>query len=114
MADSRLTINAQTMEILVDPERMMEKSSFITGKVEILTECIAGFEDKVNDTSGYWIGEAGDLYRSMYRESKEEIGEIMERLRSHANKLYAIAQQSSENEKEVTELAESLMDQVII
>lgn len=113
MAGSGLTINAQTMEIRVDPERMVEKASSIEGKTGVLRECLSEFEGKINNTSYYWIGEAGDLYRSRYRESQEEISEMIDRLRSHAKKLHAIAQQSSENEKEVTEIAESLMDQVI-
>ena len=113
MADSSLNISAQTMEIRVDPEIMMEKSSAIEGKVRTLTECIGRFENKVNATSYYWIGEAGELYRSLYRESQDEMAEIIERISSLAGKLHGIAQQSSENEKEVTELAESLMDQVI-
>ncbi len=113
MADSGFTISAQTVEIRVDPERMMEKSSSIEGRLGILTECLARFEEKVNATSYYWIGEAGELYRGMYRESRDEINGILTRLRSNTAKLRSIAQQSSENEKEVTEIAESLMDQVI-
>ncbi len=113
MAESGFTISAQTVEIRVEPERMIEKASSVEGRLGGLTESLARFEEKVNATSYYWVGEAGELYRGKYRDSKEEINGIIARIRSNTAKLRSIAQQSSENEKEVTEIAESLMEQVI-
>ena len=103
-----------TAQIRVNPEHLAAKASSIEGKLRGLTAALTEFEQKVNRTGGYWSGEAGDLYRSKYQESKEEIYDMLDRIRSHAGNLSAIARNSSENERESEELAESLMEQVII
>lgn len=107
-------ICTENINIHAAPEQMRKKAESVEAKASVLAECMAVLEHKINATSYYWEGEAGELYRGIYRESKKEMDEVLHRLRSHAKKLCLIAQQMEQNEKEIAKTTENLMDSVIV
>ena len=107
-------IFTENISIHAAPKQMCKKAESVETKASALAECMAVLEHKINATSYYWQGEAGDLYRSIYREPKKEMDDILHRLRSHAKKLYLVAQQMERNEQEIVKTVENLMDSVIV
>lgn len=70
----------------------------LKGKAESMAAILAKMRadlqimtDVMQRTSGYWVGEAGDKYRDLYMEEKEEITEILRRLSEHPNDLLSMA-----------------------
>ena len=52
----------------------------------------------VEKSSGYWVGEAGDMHRQNYTDQIENIETMLKRLSEHPVDLSTIAQKYSETE----------------
>jgi len=99
--------------IKVSTEVLVAKANEVTQRINSMSNCFDDLETLIARTSYYWIGEAGDMHRKLYQEQKEDVTEMMKRLREHPRDLIAIAQNYSETEKSVTEVANMLSGDVI-
>lgn len=79
------------MVVNVPPVRLKEQADEVSGKIREMTEVFEELEEIISRTSHYWNGEAGDYYRTLYGENKEEIEGILKRLREHPGKLLQAA-----------------------
>ena len=74
------------------PERLREKAGQVSWEVRAMTDAFEELAAVISKTSHYWIGEAGDHYRTLYTENKEEIEEMLKRLEQHPGWLLQKAQ----------------------
>ena len=99
--------------IKVKPEVLVEKSHDVSADIRKMASCFENLERIINRTSYYWIGEAGDMHRKLYQEQKENVDEMMRRLKEHPQDLLTIAQNYVQTETSVEEIANQLSGDVI-
>ncbi len=100
--------------IKVTTAELYAKSQSISQLLSRMQGNFQGLKVTVDKTGNYWIGEAGDAHREMYREMVPHIEEIAQRLQEHIRELQEIAGVYEETEHQVQELAESLPSDVIV
>ncbi len=101
------------VHIKVSTEVLNEKAQAVSKSISDMANCFERLEMIVNRTSYYWIGEAGDLHRKMYRDQKENVEEMIKRLKEHPRDLTAIAQNYQAVDAKVTQMANVLSGDVI-
>lgn len=98
----------------VTPERMYTEADEVLRNIQKMKVEFDKIQATVNKTKGYWIGEAGELYRTKYFEKEPEIEEIFKRMMEHVTDLKQMAAVYSEAENIAQEVAESLPSDVIL
>lgn len=97
----------------VTPEEMLKKAAEVESYVKRIESRFQELDRIVNRTSGYWNGDAGDKYRKVYGDDKDERTRIINRLSEHVADLRAMAGVYSQTEKDVETIANSLPADVI-
>ena len=87
------------------PERLREKADQVSQEISAMSDAFEELATVISRTSHYWIGEAGDHYRTLYTENKEEIEEMFKRLGQHPGRLLQKAQVSEPDERDKTQPA---------
>lgn len=85
------------------PERLREKADHVSQEIVAMTDAFGELAAVISRTSHYWIGEAGDHYRTLYTENKEEIEEMLRRLGQHPGWLLQKAQISEPDGQDKTQ-----------
>lgn len=98
----------------VTPEEMLKKANEVEAYVQRIEKRFEELDRIVNRTSAYWQGDAGDKYRRVYGDDKDERTRIINRLREHVTDLRSMAGVYSKTEKEVESIAQSLPADVIL
>ena len=101
------------VHIKVSTEVLESKSETVSKSVDNMVNCFDELERIINRTSYYWIGEAGDLHRRLYQEQKDNIEEMIKRLREHPRDLIAIAQNYQTANTRAMEIASALPGDII-
>ncbi len=98
---------ASTGDIILKeaPERLREKADQVSQEISAMTDAFEELAAVISKTSHYWIGEAGDHYRMLYTENKEEIEEMLKRLEQHPGWLLQKAQVSEPDGRDKTQPA---------
>lgn len=99
--------------IKVEPEVLVEKSQEVSASIRKMASCFEDLERIINRTNYYWIGEAGDMHRRLYQEQKENVDEMMRRLKEHPQDLLTIAQNYVQTERAVEAVANQLSGNAI-
>ena len=99
--------------IKVGPEVLVEKSQEVSASIRKMASCFEDLERIINRTNYYWIGEAGDMHRSLYQEQKENVDEMIRRLKEHPQDLLTIAQNYVQTEQAVEAVANRLSGNAI-
>lgn len=99
--------------IKVTPEVLIQKAEVVKGKISTMQTAFTNMMNTVSKSNSYWVGDAGDAHRKVYKEYEPEITEIFNRLTEHVTDLNAMAGVYSEAEKAVAEVAESLPTDLI-
>ncbi len=107
-------ITANMITLKVTPEILVSKADEVLKDVSSIKQAMEHISQKVEGTKAYWIGEAGDLHRKLYNDQKESIEEMMRRLSEHPRDLKVIANNYLTTERQVEDMANALMDNVII
>lgn len=76
----------------VPPEQFIGQAEAVSDKINSVAGALDELEAVILRTSYYWIGEAGDYYRVLYGENKEEIQEMMKDLSAYPTELLKMAQ----------------------
>lgn len=112
MAASGITVG-RDISFKVQPEVLTQKSQEVSADIRKLCSCFDDLERIINRTNYYWIGEAGDVHRKMYREQKDLVDEILRRLKEYPADLLAISQNYTQAEQSVETIANELSGDVI-
>lgn len=94
--------------IKVTPAQLREKAQSVEIEVSNMQERLEDLENKLNGTASYWIGEAGDLHRELYKEQKSDVEIMIKRWSEHAKDLIEMADKYDNVEREVSNIATSL------
>lgn len=97
----------------VTPEQLKEKSVTVEAQIKVVQNSFEELKRRINATSSYWIGEAGDLHRKLYNDEEDTINEMMRRLKEHPRDLITIADTYIGAENEAKSIADQLTGDVI-
>lgn len=84
--------NAGDITLKTAPDCMREQAHSVAEQISAMADAFEELAAVTSRTSHYWIGEAGDHYRTLYEESKEEVRTILKRLTEHPGQLMQAAQ----------------------
>ena len=101
------------VHIKVNSAVLNSKAQTVSNSIRNMANCFEQLETIVNRTSYYWIGEAGDIHRKIYKDQKPQIDEIMKRLKEHPVDLVTIAQTYDSAESAVQSMAAELPGDII-
>lgn len=102
-----------TVQIKVNSAVLNSKAQTVSREIRNMANCFDELDTIVNRTGYYWLGEAGDRQRIMYREQRPRIEEMMKRLKEHPADLLAIAQNYEGAESSIQSIAAELPSDVI-
>lgn len=105
---------ASGVELKVTPERLVEKSETVEKKIEKVKRHFETLQTLVSKSQGYWLGEAGELYRQKYKDQEANVESILNRLMEHPADLKTIAQTYMGAESAVQQIIESLPGDVLL
>lgn len=92
----------------VTPEEMQAAASELSGYVSTMNECFQQMKSTMEQTAGYWVGEAGNAHRQMYQEQVAKTEEIIARYTEHVRDLNTMAGVYTEAEHTAQTTAEEL------
>ena len=79
------------IEIKVTPEVLEKKAQEVTAAVSQMERCFEQVQNLVARTRYYWVGQAGELHRELVTDKKEDMEQIIKRLKDHPDNLRKIA-----------------------
>lgn len=101
------------VHIKVNSAVLNSKAQSVSKSIKNMENCFEQLETIINRTSYYWIGEAGDLHRNIYKNQKPQIEEMIKRLKEHPIDLMSIAQTYDAAEAAVQSMAVELPGDII-
>ena len=101
-------------ELKVEPSVLKSKAMEVDRLAGNMERHFRQMEGYINSTRNMWIGEAGDLHRSLYDQQKEKIYEMLQRLKEHPRDLMMMAGVYEEAENTNEEAASLLRGDVIV
>lgn len=102
------------VSLRVSPEVLVEKAETVLKDILDLKQAFERVEQKIDGTNSYWNGEAGEQYRQIYNEQREDIRMITNKLQATPTKLREIGRSYMGTEKEAQEMSETLSGNVIV
>lgn len=99
--------------IKVSTDVLRAKAEDVSKLVSELENVYSSIERKISTTSTYWIGDAGEQHRNMYKEQKDEVKNMVRRFREHTVELIEMADVYDGVERAVKELGNTLQGDVI-
>lgn len=101
------------VHIKVNSTVLNSKAQSVSNSIKSMANCFEQLETIINRTSYYWIGEAGDMHRNIYKEQKSQVDEMMKRLKEHPVDLMTIAQTYESTESMAQSMAAELPGDII-
>lgn len=86
------------MTLRVEPEALKNKSYDMVTDIENMSNDIKRMTESMEDTSGYWLGNAGNAQRDQYMNRLEEMNALIERLRTYPVRILKMAKLYDETE----------------
>lgn len=105
--------NWGNVTVKVSTDVLKRQANEVSRRISSLTTRFVQLESVVRNTRGYWIGEAGEMHRSVYEEQKEDVELMLRRLKEHPTDLLRIAGIYEETEAKQVDLFQSLEENVI-
>lgn len=102
-----------TVQIKVNSAVLHSKAQAVTRQIQNMENRFEQLDAIVNRTAYYWMGEAGDRQRMLYREQRPKMEEMIRRLKEHPADLIAIAQNYERTESSIRSMAAELPGDVI-
>lgn len=106
--------NWGNVTIKVSTQALKQQADEVSRRISSLTTRFAELERVVRSTRSYWIGDAGEMHRGVYEEQKEDVTEMLLRLREHPTDLLKIAGIYEETEAKQVESLMTLEENVIV
>ncbi len=85
------TVKPSEIMLKTAPAQFIDQAETVSEKINSVAGALDELESVILRTSYYWIGEAGDYYRILYGENREEIQEMMEGLSAYPAELLKMA-----------------------
>lgn len=94
-----MEINSKDIKMNVLPNELDIKAQEATTAIFEMEQLLANVQDTVNRTEYYWNGEAAELNRKVFLEQKEDMEEILTRLKEYPATLRKVANIYRETEE---------------
>lgn len=99
--------------INVDTDRLVSAAGTLKEKIQNAETSFNNVMTIVKNTNRYWIGQAGDEHRRAFLDQKDDIDQILVRLKEHPDDLLKIAGVYVEGEKEVNAIVQQPLTNLI-
>lgn len=96
------------VEFKVTPEVLKQQAAEVTARIHATTRLFEDLRQILRNTRGYWIGEAGNLYRQSYEDKQGDLDILFRRLEEHPKDLLRIAGIYEEGERDIMETIATL------
>lgn len=107
------SLSGTTAVIKVTPEELKKKADVVKNKVKTMKGLFSDIAQYVEKSKSYWIGEAGNTHRSVYKACEPDVTEIFARLSEHVVDLETMAGVYQSTENEIKEISMDLPSDVI-
>ncbi|MDE6642434.1 MAG: WXG100 family type VII secretion target [Acetatifactor sp.] len=97
----------------VTPDVLKSKSVDVSRSVSRMRGHFEELKNLLEKTGGYWIGEAGEKHRQMYKDIEDSVEEMLKRLGEYPMDLLEIAQNYTDADLSIEEDIAALPDNVI-
>ena len=94
-----MEMNSKDIKMNVLPNELDMKAQEATTAIFEMEQLLAIVQDTVNKTEYYWNGEAAELNRKVFLEQKEDMEEILTRLKEYPATLRKVANIYRETEE---------------
>lgn len=94
-----MEMNSKNIKMNVLPNELDMKAQEATTAIFEMEQLLANVQDTVNRTEYYWNGEAAELNRKVFLEQKEDMEEILTRLKEYPATLRKVANIYRETEE---------------
>ena len=94
-----MEMNSKDIKTNVLPNELDMKAQEATTAIFEMEQLLANVQDTVNRTEYYWNGEAAELNRKVFLEQKEDMEEILTRLKEYPATLRKVANIYRETEE---------------
>ena len=94
-----MEMNSKAIKMNVLPNELDMKAQEATTAIFEMEQLLANVQDTVNRTEYYWNGEAAELNRKVFLEQKEDMEEILTRLKEYPATLRKVANIYRETEE---------------
>lgn len=102
-------------QVTVTPETLYTAADLVAARITAAEKTFSDISRTAASTASYWLGDAGDKYRSLFQEQEPEIEEMIARFREHTKDLQAMAANYIQAENEIkTALETALPTDVIV
>lgn len=101
------------IEVKVSPEVLVTQAEEVRRLAIDMRSRFEVLEDIMERTKGYWIGDAGELHRKLYKEQKDDVAQMLRRLLEHPDDLLMISENYRAAESKNVQTA-SVLDADII
>ena len=98
-------MDASNTTIKVTTEILSAKANDAAERINILERCLEDIRSTVENTKGYWIGEAGEKCRQQYEKQQDMVSEVLKRLKKQPQTLLSIAGVYSNTENTAREVS---------
>ena len=102
------------MQFRVSTDILKSRADDARGKISNMQQNFESIADLITETSSYWMGDAGDLFRTVFNSQREEMTTIINRLNEFPDDLLQMAGIYEEGEAEASAITEQLPNDVII
>lgn len=102
------------LSFTVTPRELYSAAENLQGQIDYIKRQFAAMEQSINKSTSFWIGDAGDKYRKVYKEQVKEADRMFQRLMEHAADLREIAGVYVSKESEAVQLTAQLPPDVIV
>lgn len=94
-----MEMNSKNIKMNVLPNELDMKAQEAATAIYEMEQLLANVQDTVNRTEYYWNGEAAELNRKVFLEQKEDMEEILTRLKEYPATLRKVANIYRETEE---------------
>ena len=94
-----MEMNSKDIKMNVLPNELDMKAQEATTAILEMEQLLANVQDTVNRTEYYWNGDAAELNRKVFLEQKEDMEEILTRLKEYPATLRKVANIYRETEE---------------
>ena len=107
-----MEMNSKNIKMNVLPNELDMKAQEATTAIFEMEQLLANVQDTVNRTEYYWNGEAAELNRKVFLEQKEDMEEILTRLKEYPATLRKVANiyRETEEKPKVVPWSSNLID----
>lgn len=104
---------ASGITLKVSPDALTAKAGQITSEISAMERELRALESVIAASTGYWTGDASARHQKYYRETKDDMAEVIKRLKEHPVELLKMAELYEKGEARAVEIANVLPKDVI-